>query len=150
MQELEDSIEYYREQGAPGDQQMLIALLREAQSICGGTLHAQALQAVCAAYGLKAGMLTALIRRVPSLRLSEAPNRLEVCGTCPKGRALRAFIEENWQVKSGGVCARAGFSYHVTGCMKNCRNGPSLRFNGELYSHADEALLRRLIGREPT
>ena len=145
MHELDDSIAYYRDQGAPGDQQMLIALLREVQDVRGGTLDAEALNAVCEAYGLRQSMLTALIRRVPSLRLSAVPNRLEVCGTCPKGRALRAFIEEHWQVKSGGACEKAGFSYHVTGCMKNCKNGPSLKWNGALYSHADENLARRLI-----
>jgi len=145
MHELSDSIEYYRDQGAPGDQQMLIALLREVQDRRGGTLDHEALGTVCEAYGLKQSMLTALIRRVPSLRLSAVPNRLEVCGTCPKGRALRAFIEETWHVKSGGACETAGFSYHVTGCMKNCKNGPSLRWNGTLHSQADEKLVRSLI-----
>ena len=142
---MKELIDYYREQGAPGDQQMLIWLLREIQEQRGGVLDAEALGAVCAAYGLKENMLMALIRRVPSLRLSSVPNRLEVCGTCPKGRALRAFIEDNWQLKSGSACEKAGFSYHVTGCMKNCKNGPSIRWNGVLYSHADEELVRRLI-----
>ena len=149
MHDLTDSLDYYRAQGAPGDQQMLVYLLREVQDQCGGTLDAEALNAVCQAYGLKMNLLTALIRRVPSLRLSSVPNRLEACGTCPKGRALRAFIEETWQVKSGGACEKAGFSYHVTGCMKNCKNGPSIRWNGKLHSHADEQLVRSLIEGQP-
>ena len=142
---LKDSIDYYREQGAPGDQQMLIALLREVQEARGGTLDGEALETIASAFDLKKSMLEAIIRRVPSLRLQGIPNRLEVCGTCPKGRALRAFIENNWHIQSGGECAEAGFSYCVTGCMKNCKNGPSLRLNGTLYSGADEALVQKLI-----
>ena len=145
MTEMEDSIQYYREQGAPGDQQMLVYMLREIQQQRGGTLDHEALRAMGEACQVKESMLLALIRRVPGLRLSSAPNRLEICGVCPKGRALRAFIEKTWQVSSGGVCGEAGFSYHVTGCMKNCRKGPSVRFNGTLYPQADEELIRRLI-----
>lgn len=145
MHPLEDSIQYYREQGAPEDQQMLIALLREVQQQCGGVLTPDALDVIAAAYGVKKSLLTALIRRAPSLRLASVPHRLEVCGTCPKGHALRAFIENTWHVQNGCCCEAAGFSYHVTGCMKNCRKGPSLRWDGELYPQADEALVRRLL-----
>ena len=43
MQNWNDIIAYYRDQGAPQDQQMLIAMVREVQEACGGTLTAQAL-----------------------------------------------------------------------------------------------------------
>ena len=143
MQEL---IEYYREQGAPQDQQMIIALLREAQEMDGGVLSAHTLGEIAGAYAIRPAMLQALIRRVSGLRCEDAPHRLEVCGTCRTGQALRAFIEKNYQVKSG-ACSEAGFVYRVTPCMKNCKAGPSIRWDGVLYGHADEALLRRLIGR---
>ena len=148
MQPLDDSIQYYREQGAPEDQQMLIALLREVQQQRGGELTPDVLDAIAAAYGVKQSLLTALIRRSPSLRMASVPHRLEVCGTCPKGHALRAFIESTWHVQNGGCCEAAGFSYHITGCMKNCRKGPSLRWDGELHPHADESLVRRLVNPE--
>ena len=62
----------------------------------------------------------------------------------PRGREAASFVERTYGVKSGAVSA-AGFAYQVTPCMKNCKNGPSIRWDGALHSRADEKLLRRLI-----
>ena len=146
-EEMKEMLAYYRDQGAPQDQQMLIALLREVQEVQGGTLDRQALAAIAQAYGVKETMMEALIRRVPDLRMDTAPHRLEICGTCRAGAQLRDFIERTYGVKSGASSAFGGFAYRVTPCMKNCKNGPSIRWDGTLYSHADEKLLRELIGK---
>ena len=144
--DIQEMIGYYREQGAPQDQQMLIALLREAQE-GGGMLSQETLEAIAQAYGIKLSMLQAIIRRVSDLRCENIKHRLEVCGTCRSGAALRDFIERTYGVKSGAASEAAGFLYRVTPCMKNCKNGPSVRWDGVLYSHADEALVKKLIGR---
>ena len=144
MGDMQELIEYYREQGAPGDQQMVIALLREMQQEDGGVLSADAIRKVAGAYAMKETMLMALIRRVPGIRLADAPHRLQICGTCRTGAKLRDFVERTYGVKSGGVSA-AGFAYQVTPCMKNCKNVPSIRWDGELYSRADEVLIEKLI-----
>lgn len=146
MQTIREIIEYYRGQGAPQDQQMLIALLREVQEESGGVLTQAALMEIADTLGMKPTMLQALIRRVPSLRMENAAHRLEICGTCRLGVKLRDEIERTYGVKSGAVCEAAGFSYHVTPCMKNCKNGPSIKWDGVLHSHADMALVRALIG----
>lgn len=142
-----EMIEYYRGQGAPGDQQMLIALLREMQEADGGVLSHAMIGEIAQACGVRDSILHALIRRVPDLRSEEAPHRLEVCGGCRAGAALRAEIERTYGVRSGSVCEAAGFSYHVTPCMKNCANGPSVRWDGKLCSRADMALIRSLAGK---
>ena len=147
MQQLEDIIRYYREQGAPQDQQMLIALLREAQQELGGVLWQDALDEIAKACGVKPGMLTALIRRVPTLRMADAPHRLEMCQTCPKGRELRAWVEETFHIQSGGVCAAGGFTYRVTPCMKNCKNGPSVKWDGELVPQMTLEKLKKMLGK---
>lgn len=146
MQTIREIIGYYRDQGAPQDQQMLIALLREVQKEAGGVLTEAALMEIADTLGMKPTMLQALIRRVPSLRMENAAHRLEICGTCRLGAKLRDEIERTYGVKSGAVCEAAGFSYHVTPCMKNCKNGPSIKWDGVLHSHADMALVRALIG----
>ena len=46
---IREMTDYYREQGAPQDQQMLIALLREAQEKQGGALSQDILDAISAA-----------------------------------------------------------------------------------------------------
>ena len=144
---LQEMITYYGDQGAPEDQQMLIAFLREAQEADGGMLTPDTLSAAAAAYGIKETMLQALVRRIPGLRSVSAPHTLEVCGTCRAGAKLRAFIEKTYGVRSGSVNEAAGFLYRVTPCMKNCRNGPSVRWDGRLIGRADEAMIRGLIGK---
>ena len=146
--EIREMIAYYREQGAPQDQQMLIALLREMQEAEGGVLAQGTLNTIAQAYAIKQGILTAIIRRIPGLRLDTVPHRLEVCGTCRAGANLRACIERTYGVKSGAANEAAGFSYHVTPCMKNCRNGPSIKWDGMLHSHADMELVRKLVGQQ--
>lgn len=138
-------IAYYMDQGAPADQQMLIALLREAQEMDGGALAEETLQRIAQVYQLKSSMLQALIRRIPALRTAAAPHRLEICQTCPKCAALRAMIEREYGLKSGE--SGAGFTYRIVPCMKNCKHGPSVRWDGELVPDVNEAKLRELIGR---
>lgn len=146
---LREAIEYYQRQGAPGDQGMLVALLREVQGERGGVLPAADVAEIAAAYGLKETFLAAVIKRYPGLRPQEAPHRLELCGgpRCSSRDAARlaAFVEECYDVRPGGVSTRGGFSYRISGCMKNCPNGPSLKWDGELHSRADEALIRTLV-----
>ena len=142
-QRLMEIIAYYMDQGAPADQQMLIALLREAQEADGGVLEEDTLQCITQVLGLKDTMLQALIRRIPALRTARAPHRLEICQTCKKGAALRAVVEGEYGVKSGE--SGCGFSYHVVPCMKNCLNGPNLRWDGALIKAATVEKLRSLI-----
>ncbi len=143
---LDELIDYYRLQGAPADQFLLTALLKDVQEACGGVLTGSALETVASALQVRLPILHALIRRIPSLRLEEAPHLLEICGTCRQSVRLAELIEEKYRVKSGGVSEAGKFSYRITGCMKNCRGGPSVRWDGQLYSHADMELLSSLIG----
>lgn len=148
MNALEALIEYYKEQGAPGDQQMLISLLRETQEENGGVLTADVLSHIASALSVKETMLAGIIRRIPALRMADVPHLLEMCQTCPKGRELRAWVENTWQVRSGSACAQAGFTYRTVPCMKNCKNGPSVKWDGTLYSHATKELIEQLIRTE--
>ena len=77
--DMEEAISYYKSQGAPGDQNMVIALLREIQQETGGSIPPAALTSVAGAFGVRESFLTALISRIPSLRLSDT-HCLELCG----------------------------------------------------------------------
>ena len=142
MNGLDALIDYYRTQGAPEDQQMLIALLREAQELLGGMLTDEVLEQFSQKLVVRRSMLDALIRRVPSLRTQDAPHRLEVCSRC--GASLAGWIEERFRITSGGVSQEGGFSYRVTPCMKNCRCGPSIKWDGNLHSFSNEELVIQL------
>ena len=146
QQTLAEIIAHHAELGAPEEQPQLIALLQDAQANCGGVLPQDVLETIASQLQVKEAVLRALIRRIPSLRLSEAPHRLEVCGRCAASRAFAEYVEKRYGAKPGGVSQSGGFSCHVTGCMKNCRRGPSIRWDGELYSEATAALIDQLAG----
>ena len=144
-QTFQDALNHYREQGAPGNQQLLAALLREVQEADGGVLRFERLEAIAEAYQLPLSLLQALIRRISALRTEAAPHRLEMCRTCPKNRELAAFVRREYGAESGCISQKGGFVFERVNCMKNCKAGPSIRWDGVLYPRADEPLLRSLI-----
>ena len=146
MWDIDEAIACYRDQGAPDDQQMLIALLREIQQET-GPLTQDILSKVENAFELNASMLPALIRRVPSLRMDTHPHRLELCQNC--GRKLAVWVESEYGVKPGCACDRGGFTFHLTGCMKNCKASPSMKWDGVLYLRATEDMIRTLTKSSP-
>lgn len=134
---LEEAIEYYKKQGAPGDQGAVISLLREAQEAHGGSIPRHVLGSIAAGLGTKESFLLALIRRIPSLRLADI-HCLEVCAgpNCGKNAALAAFADG---IRSDKLTVR------FVPCMRMCGKGPNIRWDGTVYHQADTALVRRLM-----
>ena len=138
--DMKEALDYYEKQGAPGDQNALIGLLREIQREFGG-IPAHLLEPIAAAYGVRESLLTALIRRIPSLRLADT-HLLEICGgpNCGKHSAL-------WE-QAEALCKDCpDITRKQVPCMRLCGKGPNLRWDGRLYHRADEALLRDLLGK---
>lgn len=138
---LSEAVSYYKSQGAPGDQNALVNLLREVQTESGGRIPRNVLPEIADGLNTKESLLTALIRRYPSLRLADV-HVLELCGgrNCPRRAPLAAFVEKTW----GATPAK--FTVKQVPCMRMCGKGPNIRWDGKLYHGADEALLRKLIG----
>lgn len=136
---IQEAIAYYRRQGAPGDQNVLVQLLREIQQENGGRIPHPLLSEVAAAYGIKESFLAAVIRRFPGLRISNT-HCLELCAgpNCGKHAHLAALAEELQKSASGS------FTLRFVPCMRMCGKGPNIRWDGTLYHKADEALLRKL------
>ena len=137
----EEILTYYKRQGAPGDQNAVINLLREIQQENGGSIPKFALARVAEIYGIKEGFLLAFVKRLPSLRLADT-HCLELCGgpNCSKRAALAAFVEKTWGAKP------EKFTVKYIPCMRLCAKGPNIRWDSRVYNGADEALLRELIG----
>ena len=138
---LEEAIQYYGRQGAPGDQTALTALLRELQEESGGAIPENLLHPIAEAYGIKESYLQAVIKRIPSLKLAAQKPLLELCAgpNCPKRANLAAFVEKTY-----GKNPKT-FELRYVGCMRQCGKGPNLRWNGQVHNQADEALIRKLI-----
>lgn len=137
--ELREAVQYYQKQGAPGDQTALVGLLREAQAEFGG-IPAYLLPEMAQLLGTKESLLLALIRRIPSLRLSDS-HCLQLCAgpNCSRRAALAAFVEKTYGTKP------EGFTLQYVPCMRLCGKGPNLKWDGRLYHQADEDLIRRLV-----
>ncbi len=136
--ELKEAVEYYKEQGAPGDQNALVNLLREVQEEF-GSIPKHLLPELGQLLGVKESFLLALIRRQPRLRLADT-HLLEMCAgpNCGKRAELAALAEK----LCGG---RSDISVKFVPCMRQCGRGPNLKWDGRLHNRADEGLIRSLL-----
>ena len=134
--DLNEAIAYYRSQGAPGDQNALRGLLSEVQSEQGGAIPQYLLPQIAGELGVKESFLTAIIRRIPSLRLADR-HVLEICAgpNCSRRGQLAQLAEQY----------RSRVEVKFVPCMRQCGKGPNLRFDGKLYNRADAQLLAGLI-----
>lgn len=137
---LNETLEYYKRQGAPADQSAVISLLTEIQQEHGGSIPKALLAEIAACYGTKEALLLALIRRIPRLRLSDL-HTLEVCTgpNCGKSAALAQSAEKVAAAHPGKI------SLKFVPCMRMCGKGPNLKWDGKLYHKADKSLLLELI-----
>ena len=135
---LQEALTHYKSLGAPGDQQALIALLREVQAENGGALSRSDLGRIAEYYQIKEAILLALIRRIPSLRLSDT-HILELCAgpNCSESAVLAACAEK--------LQAEHGYTLKYTSCMRMCGKGPNIRWDGKVYNGVTEELLRELV-----
>ena len=133
----EEAAAYYRRQGAPGDQNALVNLLREVQEEHDG-IPKSLIPKLAQALGTKESLLLALIRRMPRLRLKDT-HCLELCAgpNCPKRRDLAPIAEK--------LCAEKGIELRFVPCMRLCGKGPNLRWDGVVYNGADAELLKKLL-----
>lgn len=138
---LKEAISYYQKQGAPRDQSALISLLKEIQQEQGSVSRFD-LNRICESYGIKEGILLVLIKRIPSLRLSDT-HVMELCGgpNCGKHTALARYAED-LQKKQGN------FTLKFVPCMRMCGKGPNLKWDGKLYHGANEELIRKLAEKQ--
>ena len=138
--ELSEAVEYYKRQGAPGDQTALVALLREVQQESSGAIPLGTLPLIAQTLGIKESYLQAVVKRIPSLRLADT-HILELCGgpNCSKRAQLAAFVETTY-----GKSPK-GFLVKYVPCMRMCGKGPNIKWDGKLYHQANETLIRQLI-----
>lgn len=134
-QQLQETVLYYKQQGAPGDQAALLSCLREAQQICGGSLDLQAQQEIGALLGVKPSYLQAAAKRISDLKLSGAAHTLTVCtgvNCSRKGADIRAYLEKELGAQNGKTFLGGRWMYRVAGCQRACRTAPNVRIDGQL------------------
>ena len=134
---MKEMLDYYRRQGAPGDQTALISLLKELQQTY-GAVPKWAVGEIAEEYKVKESFILAVVKRIPSLRLQDT-HLLQLCAgpNCGKHTALAAEAEK--------LCKLKGAELKYMGCQRMCGKGPNLRFDGKLYHKATAELLQELL-----
>ena len=137
---LTEAISYYKKMGAPQDQTALISLLREIQKENGGSIPRYSIVSVAQSYGIKESLMLAIIKRIPSLRLSDS-HCLELCAgpNCGKHIQLANYAEQ-LQKASGNA-----FSLKYSPCMRMCGKGPNVKLDGQIYHKNDINSLKKLL-----
>ena len=135
--DLKEAVEYYRKQGAPGEQTALVQLLKELQQASGGSISMDSLSEIAAAYSIPLSFLQAVVRRIPSLRMAGS-HLLEICSgpNCGRCADLAAWAEQQ---------SRQGLTIQFVPCMRQCSKGPNIRLDGKLYHSATVAFLEALV-----
>ena len=148
--EIKELIQDYCRNGRKPDQTELIALLREAQEICGGILKDEAMEQICRELDLKYSYLKTVIRYLPDIKTECVAHHLNICDgkNCRSNNnaRLQAHMENKYHVKPGGVSQAGKFSYRLCGCMKRCKEGPNIKWDGEIYTGMTPEKLDKLIG----
>ena len=136
---LEEALEYYKRQGAPGDQTACLNLLKEIQKEKGG-IPEWMIRRAAEVWNTKEGLLLALVRRIPSLRLSDS-HVLEVCSgpNCGKRTEIADFVEKTYGKNP------KDFTFRFCNCMRQCGKGPNIRWDGKIYNAATPELVKKLI-----
>lgn len=134
---MKEMLDYYRRQGAPGDQTALISLLKELQQTY-GAVPKWAVTEIAEEYKIKESFILAVVKRIPSLRLQDT-HLLQLCAgpNCGKHTALAAEAEK--------LCKLKGVELKYMGCQRMCGKGPNIRFDGKLYHKATVELLQELL-----
>ena len=134
---MQEMLEYYRRQGAPGDQTAFVNLLKELQQTY-GAVPKWAVAEIAESYRITESFVLAVVKRIPSLRLQDS-HLLQLCAgpNCGKHTALAAAAEK--------LCKEKGVELRYMGCQRMCGKGPNVRFDGKLYHKATEELLRELL-----
>ena len=134
---MKELLDYYRGQGAPGDQTALIGLLRELQSEY-GAVPKWAVAEIAESYKVKESFILAVVKRIPSLRLQDT-HLLQVCAgpNCGKHTALAAEAEK--------LCKLKDIELKYMNCQRMCGKGPNIKFDGKLYHKATIELLQELL-----
>ena len=96
---MKELLDYYRRQGAPGDQTALVNLLKELQQTH-GAVPKWAVGEIAEEYNVKESFILAVVKRIPSLRLQDT-HLLQLCAgpNCGKHTALAAEAEKLCKLK---------------------------------------------------
>lgn len=145
---LQEIAQFYKGQGAPGDQAALLSCLREAQAACGGMLDGAAQAEIGQVLGVKPSYLQAVAKCISDLKLSGAAHTLTVCqgqNCTRRGAEIRRYLEAELGARPGKTFLDGKWLYQTAGCQRACRTSPNVRVDGRLITGVTVEKLKELL-----
>ena len=133
-------------------QALLIALLREIQSLC-GCIPPAAQAAAAAAMKTAPAAVAALVKRLPGLNAAPYAHRIVVC-TGPRcaakgGAAVLKAFEMALGIKAGQVTDDGRFLLDTQNCLKQCGSAPNTRIDNDLFKQVAPDLVPEILAQYP-
>ena len=133
QEQLQELLTYYKSIRETGGQELLIALLREIQSLCGA--------------------VAALVKRLPGLNAAPYAHRIVVC-TGPRcaakgGAAVLKAFETALGIKAGQVTDDGRFLLDTQNCLKQCGSAPNTRIDNDLFKQVAPDLVPEILAQYP-
>ena len=132
---LESTLERYRGTAGAGDQQALIALLREVQQLY-GCVPTVIQQRIAQATETSPSLVAALVKRIPGLTEAEYRHQITVC-TGPRcsskgGIAVLRAIQDALGILPGETTTDGRFHLETRNCLKKCGNAPNVMIDSTI------------------
>ena len=152
QEQLQELLTYYKSIRETGGQELLIALLREIQSLC-GCVPPAAQAAAAAAMKTAPAAVAALVKRLPGLNAAPYAHRIVVC-TGPRcaakgGAAVLKVFETALGIKAGQVTDDGRFLLDTQNCLKQCGSAPNTRIDNDLFKQVAPDLVPEILAQYP-
>ena len=152
QEQLQELLTHYKSIRETGGQELLIALLREIQSLCGCVpppSHPRAAPAMKTA----PAAVAALVKRLPGLNAAPYAHRIVVC-TGPRcaakgGAAVLKAFETALGIKAGQVTDDGRFLLDTQNCLKQCGSAPNTRIDNDLFKQVAPDLVPEILAQYP-
>nr|WP_157766910.1 NAD(P)H-dependent oxidoreductase subunit E [uncultured Blautia sp.] len=134
---INEILAYYSSRKDKKEQEMIVAMLRELQEICGGISPALQERAASAA-GVKKSVVQYLVRMYTGLKETPYEHTVTVCTgkRCRDkgGAAVLQAVRNELGIKKEGISADGNVYLNVRGCLRNCGKSPNLLIDGKMFS----------------
>lgn len=134
---INEILAYYRGREDKKEQEVIVAMLRELQEVCGGV--SPALQERAASVtGVKVSVVKYLVRMYSGLKETPYEHTVTVCTgkRCRDkgGAAVLQAVRKELDIKKEGISADGKVYLSVQGCLRNCGKSPNLLIDGKMFS----------------
>lgn len=145
---LQEIYDYYKEDHALSQSELIISMLTQLQDAA-GYLSKDIQEEVARIAGVKQGYVAAVIKNLPHLHAQAFRHEIRVCisDRCKAkgGSNLLKELQKLLKIKPGQVTKDGVFLLNTEYCMHNCMHGPNIKIDGQIYENVQISQLQQLL-----